>query len=57
VGRVCGTHGRGQKCVEGFGRKATSKETTRKIKAYMRGWDQNGSLGDWLGGVDRIRMA
>jgi hypothetical protein len=25
------------------------KETTGKIEAQMRGWDQNGSYGDWLG--------
>jgi hypothetical protein len=26
------------------------KETTWKTEAQMVGWNQNGSLGDWLGG-------
>jgi hypothetical protein len=29
--------------------RARRKETTWKTKAYMGGWDQNGSKGDWLG--------
>jgi hypothetical protein len=33
VGRACGTHGRGQKIVQGFGEKARRKETTWKTKA------------------------
>jgi hypothetical protein len=33
VGGTCGTHGRGQESVEGFGGKARKKETTRKTKA------------------------
>jgi hypothetical protein len=33
VGEACGTHGRGEKCVQGFGRKARRKETTGKTKA------------------------
>jgi hypothetical protein len=48
---ACGSHGRGEKSVQGFGRKALRKETTRKT----RGIDgMNGSQGDWLGvcGVD-----
>jgi hypothetical protein len=32
VGRACGTHGRGQKIVQGIGGKARRKETTRKTK-------------------------
>jgi hypothetical protein len=33
VGEACGTHGRGEKIVQGFGGKARRKETTRKTKA------------------------
>jgi hypothetical protein len=33
VGRACGTHGRGEKRVEGFGGKARRKKTTWKTKA------------------------
>jgi hypothetical protein len=32
VGRACGTHGRGEKSVQGSGGKARRKETTRKTK-------------------------
>jgi hypothetical protein len=33
VGGACGTHGRGEKSVQGFGRKARRKEITGKTKA------------------------
>jgi hypothetical protein len=33
VGRACGTHGRGEKRVQGFGGKARRKKTTWKTKA------------------------
>jgi hypothetical protein len=33
VGRACGTHGRGEKLVPGFGGKARREETTWKAKA------------------------
>jgi hypothetical protein len=33
VGRACGTYGRGEKSVQGFGGKARRKETTWKTKA------------------------
>jgi hypothetical protein len=33
VGGACGTHGRGEKIVQGFGGKARRKETTQKTKA------------------------
>jgi hypothetical protein len=33
VGGTCGTHGRGEKSVQGFGGKARGKETTWKTKA------------------------
>jgi hypothetical protein len=33
VGGTCGTHGRGEKCVQGFDGKARMKETTSKAKA------------------------
>jgi hypothetical protein len=32
-GGTCGTHGRGEKSVQGFGGKARRKETTGKTKA------------------------
>jgi hypothetical protein len=43
VGGACGTHGRGEKSVQGFGGKARRKETTGKTKAWVGRWDQNGS--------------
>jgi hypothetical protein len=33
VGGACGTHGRGEKSVQGFGGKARRKENTGKTKA------------------------
>jgi hypothetical protein len=33
VGGVCGTHGRGEKNVQGFGGEARRKKTTWKTKA------------------------
>jgi hypothetical protein len=33
MGGACGTHGRGEKRVQGFGGKARSKETIGKTKA------------------------
>jgi hypothetical protein len=33
VGGTCGTHGRGEECVQGFDGKARRKETTWKTKA------------------------
>jgi hypothetical protein len=33
AGGTCGTHGRGEKSVQGFGGKARRKETTGKTKA------------------------
>jgi hypothetical protein len=33
VGGACGTHGRGEKCVQGFGGKARRREATGKTKA------------------------
>jgi hypothetical protein len=33
VGRACGTHGRGEKRVQGFGGKARRKKTTWKTEA------------------------
>jgi hypothetical protein len=43
VGGACGTHGRGEKSVQGFGGKARWKDTTGKTKAWVGRWDQNGS--------------
>jgi hypothetical protein len=33
MGGECGTHGRGEKSIKGFGGKARGKETTWKTKA------------------------
>jgi hypothetical protein len=33
VGGACGTHGKGEKSVQGFGGKARGKETSWKTKA------------------------
>jgi hypothetical protein len=33
----------GEECVQGFDGKARRKETTWKTKAYIGGWDQNGT--------------
>jgi hypothetical protein len=33
VGGACGTHGRGEKSLQGFGGKARRKKTTRKTEA------------------------
>jgi hypothetical protein len=33
VGGACGTYGRGEESVQGFGGKAQRKETTRKTQA------------------------
>jgi hypothetical protein len=35
VGGACGTHGRGEKSVQGFGGKVRRKETTWKTKAWV----------------------
>jgi hypothetical protein len=43
VGETCGTHGRGEECVQGVDGKARRKETTWKTKVQMGGCDQNGS--------------
>jgi hypothetical protein len=43
VGRACGTHGKGEKSVQGFGGKARRKETSRKTEAWMVEWDENRS--------------
>jgi hypothetical protein len=40
---TCGTHGIGEESVQDFGGKTRRKETTWKTKAWMGGWDQNGS--------------
>jgi hypothetical protein len=36
---ACGTHGRGEESVQGFGGKARMKKTTWKTEAQMGGWD------------------
>jgi hypothetical protein len=58
VGRACGTHGRGEKSVQGFVAKAQRKETTWKtdgrwkdgIRIYLT------KIG-WGGGVEWIHLA
>jgi hypothetical protein len=50
VSGACGRHGRGDKLVQGFGGKSRRKKPTWKTKSCVRGWDQNGQQGDWLGG-------
>jgi hypothetical protein len=42
-------HGRGERRVQDFHGYARRKETTQKTEAKMGGWDQNGSLGNWMG--------
>jgi hypothetical protein len=57
VGRACGTHGRGEKSVQGFGVKARRKETTGKTR---RRWEDGIRMDlreiGW-GAVDWIRLA
>jgi hypothetical protein len=43
VGGACGTHGRGEKSVQGFGEEAPRKEPTWKTKASVGRRGQNGS--------------
>jgi hypothetical protein len=57
VGGTCGTHGRGEKSVQGFGGKARRKETTWKTKAQVGRWDQKDLREIGLRGVDWIRLA
>jgi hypothetical protein len=56
MGGACGTHGAGEKSVQGFGGKSRRKETTRKTEGWIEGWDQNASQGDWSGayGVNSV---
>jgi hypothetical protein len=42
VDGACGTHGKGEKVVQGFGGKSRGKKTTWKTKDEMGGCDQNG---------------
>jgi hypothetical protein len=39
-----------EESVPGFGGIARRKDSPRKTEAQMGGWDQNGSLGEWLEG-------
>jgi hypothetical protein len=43
VGETCGTHGRGEETIQGFGGKARRKETTWKTQDVDGKWNQNGS--------------
>jgi hypothetical protein len=54
VGGPCGTHGRGEEIVQGFGGKARRKEATGKTKAYM---GSEWILGRLAGGVEWIQLA
>jgi hypothetical protein len=50
VGWTCGTNGRGEKSVQGFGGKARRKQRTRKTEACMGEWEWSGYEGHSLGG-------
>jgi hypothetical protein len=54
VGGACGTHGRGEKSVQGFGGKPRRKETTWKIKAQVEKMGSKWILGRlaWGCGLD-----
>jgi hypothetical protein len=58
VDGACGTRGRGEKSVQGFGGKSQRKETTWKTKVQMGEWHQNGSykLERLAGGVEWIQL-
>jgi hypothetical protein len=57
VGGACGTHGRGEKPVQGFGGKAQKK---RPLERPRRGWDKGIKMDlreiGW-GGVEWIQLA
>jgi hypothetical protein len=57
MGRACGTHGREEKSVQGFGGKARRKDITWKTKAYVRRWIRMDLREIGLGCVDWIRLA
>jgi len=37
VGGTCGTHGGGERCLQGFGCKARREDTTGKTETYVGG--------------------
>jgi hypothetical protein len=49
VGRACGRHGRGEKCVQGFDGKPRRKKTW-KTQGVVGRMGSKWTLGDWLGG-------
>jgi hypothetical protein len=57
VGGACGTHGRGEKIVQGFVGKARSKETTRRPRCRWEDGIRMDLRETGLGGVDWIRLA
>jgi hypothetical protein len=40
VDRACGTHGKEEKSLQGFGGNAQRKDATQNTKAKMGEWDQ-----------------
>jgi hypothetical protein len=48
--------GEERKVCKVSGGKARRKEITQKTEVQMGGWDQNGFEGDWIGGVEWIRV-
>jgi hypothetical protein len=57
VGRVCSTHGRGEESVQGFWWESPKETGHLEDQGVGGKWDQNGSWGDWLGGMDWILLA
>jgi hypothetical protein len=58
MSRACGTHGRGEKSVQGFGGKTRRKETTRMTQGVGGRMGLEWMLGRLaLGGVDWIRLS
>jgi hypothetical protein len=55
VGEACGTHGRKEKSVQGFGGKAQEKETTLKIGGSDRRLGSEWILGR-LAGKCRVEL-
>jgi hypothetical protein len=56
VGRACGTHGRGEKRVQGFGGKARGKEHLEDQGVDGRMGSKR-TLGRLVGGVEWIHLA
>jgi hypothetical protein len=57
VGEACGTHGRGEKSVQGLGGKARRKETHGRQRLRWEDGIRMDLRENGLGGVDWIRLA